>query len=236
MPLIVVINIPGKGKKPAVKHVKRSEVVERAGKSGSKNPQKASLATVPRLSIYKPAGFFYEYREYLWLTLNQIIYIANELSPCSQDIWEEHEKEHITANELAMQKMEREIRDHTGLQKIFQRRLLIPKNQHDKVMGTVVSDIGDIFIRLISEENANLDSPAIYAAIRKRIFHECSGPFYHEVERGDSLSKIARHYYGNARLWEAIYKNKENRSKIGANSDLIHPGLNLLIPKKPGGI
>lgn len=47
------------------------------------------------------------------------------------------------------------------------------------------------------------------------------------VVSGDSLSKIARHEYGDAAKWHAIYE--ANRDKI-KNPDLIYPGQVLTIP------
>ncbi len=47
------------------------------------------------------------------------------------------------------------------------------------------------------------------------------------VVSGDSLSKIAKHQYGDANKWHAIYE--ANRDKI-KNPDLIHPGQVLSIP------
>jgi nucleoid-associated protein YgaU len=47
------------------------------------------------------------------------------------------------------------------------------------------------------------------------------------VVSGDSLSKIAKHQYGDANKWHAIYE--ANRDKI-KNPDLIHPGQVLTIP------
>ncbi len=50
------------------------------------------------------------------------------------------------------------------------------------------------------------------------------------VVSGDSLSKIAQKFYGNAALWTQIYT--ANRGAIGANPNLIHAGLHLVIPGK----
>jgi nucleoid-associated protein YgaU len=47
------------------------------------------------------------------------------------------------------------------------------------------------------------------------------------VKSGDSLSKIAKHVYGDADKWHAIYE--ANRDKI-KNPDLIHPGEVLTLP------
>jgi len=47
------------------------------------------------------------------------------------------------------------------------------------------------------------------------------------VKKGDSLSKIAKQFYGDAGKWKAIHS--ANSEKI-PNPDLIHPGLELTIP------
>jgi len=47
------------------------------------------------------------------------------------------------------------------------------------------------------------------------------------VKSGDSLSKIAKHIYGDGNKWHRIYE--ANRDKI-KNPDLIHPGQELTIP------
>ena len=49
----------------------------------------------------------------------------------------------------------------------------------------------------------------------------------YEVKSGDSLSKIAKQFYGDASKWHRIYE--ANRDKI-KNPDLIHPGQELAIP------
>jgi len=52
----------------------------------------------------------------------------------------------------------------------------------------------------------------------------------HSVERGDSLWKIAKKYFGNGNKWKLIYD--ANRDVIGANPDLIKPGQVLTIPEE----
>ncbi len=49
----------------------------------------------------------------------------------------------------------------------------------------------------------------------------------HTVESGESLSKIAKHYYGNAMKYNAIFEANRN---ILNNPDMIHPGQELVIP------
>lgn len=49
----------------------------------------------------------------------------------------------------------------------------------------------------------------------------------HTVEKGESLSLIAKHHYGKASLWPRIYD--ANRDQLD-NPDLIKPGQILKIP------
>ena len=48
------------------------------------------------------------------------------------------------------------------------------------------------------------------------------------VKPGDSLSKIARLFYGDDRLWKRIYD--ANKTTIGGNPNLIYPGQRFVIP------
>jgi len=48
------------------------------------------------------------------------------------------------------------------------------------------------------------------------------------VKSGDSLSKIAKELYGDAKRWPDIYA--ANKALIGENPNLIQPGQKLIIP------
>ena len=50
---------------------------------------------------------------------------------------------------------------------------------------------------------------------------------YHTVIKGETLGKIAKHYYGKASKYKEIY---EANTDILKNPDLIHPGQELKIP------
>ncbi|MGY0407829.1 MAG: LysM peptidoglycan-binding domain-containing protein [Polaribacter sp.] len=50
---------------------------------------------------------------------------------------------------------------------------------------------------------------------------------HHTVKSGESLSKIAKHYYGNAMKYNAIFEANKNILK---SADVIHPGQELVIP------
>lgn len=54
----------------------------------------------------------------------------------------------------------------------------------------------------------------------------------HVVAGGDSLWKVAEHYYKQGKKWTVIYA--ANQKAIGANPDLIQPGHRLMIPKLGG--
>ena len=49
------------------------------------------------------------------------------------------------------------------------------------------------------------------------------------VVGGDTLSKIARKFYGNANAWNTIFQANKDQIK---NPDMIHPGQVLKIPAK----
>ena len=51
----------------------------------------------------------------------------------------------------------------------------------------------------------------------------------HVVVGGDTLSGIAKKYYGDAGKYLKIYES--NKDVIGDNPDLIKPGMELVIPK-----
>lgn len=57
------------------------------------------------------------------------------------------------------------------------------------------------------------------------------GARHHTVVRGESLSLIAKRYYGHWYKWPLIYE--ANRTTIGSNPNLIKPGQVFLIPERP---
>lgn len=52
---------------------------------------------------------------------------------------------------------------------------------------------------------------------------------FYTIVSGDSLSKIAKKYYGNANLWPTLFE--ANREVI-KNPDLIYPGQQIRVPAK----
>jgi len=56
---------------------------------------------------------------------------------------------------------------------------------------------------------------------------QTSGPREYVVKSGDSLSKIAKQFYGDASAWTKIFEANKDKIK---NPDLIHPGQHIIIP------
>ena len=55
------------------------------------------------------------------------------------------------------------------------------------------------------------------------------GKIMHKVKKGDTIYKLAKRYYGDTKLWAAIYT--ANRKKIGSNyKQKLKPGLKIAIP------
>ncbi len=73
------------------------------------------------------------------------------------------------------------------------------------------------FSNVVSGSSSTAPSPAAAAPAFKT----------YVVQKGDSLSKIAKQEYGNANDWRRIFE--ANRDII-KNPDLIHPGQTLKIP------
>lgn len=57
---------------------------------------------------------------------------------------------------------------------------------------------------------------------------EDSAENYYEIKSGDSLSKIAKEFYGNANLYNKIF---EANLEVIKDPDLIYPGQKIRIPK-----
>ena len=77
----------------------------------------------------------------------------------------------------------------------------------DKIKEIAVPDRADILANIIVDDTS--------------VYHR------HEVKSGESLSKIARHYYGDAMKYPQIC---EANRDILDNPDMIHPGQVLVLP------
>lgn len=69
----------------------------------------------------------------------------------------------------------------------------------------------------MAEKDTNSNPPAAGAALGQ----------YHEVQKGDTLSKIAEKYYGDPSLYKDIFEANKNILK---DPNKIFPGQKLRIP------
>lgn len=70
-------------------------------------------------------------------------------------------------------------------------------------------------------------TPPIPAAI-KATENVASAPQEYTIKSGDSLSKIAKQFYGDAQKWNKIY---EANKDIIKDPNMIHPNQKIKIPK-----
>ncbi|PIR52947.1 hypothetical protein COU76_04185 [Candidatus Peregrinibacteria bacterium CG10_big_fil_rev_8_21_14_0_10_49_10] len=88
----------------------------------------------------------------------------------------------------------------------------------------------------ILETNENIRNPnLIFAGQTIHLPHlgELNGTLsseFHTVASGETLSDVAKKYYGDAMLWPLLYE--ANKSLLGANPDLLSQGVTLQLPKK----
>ncbi|EDP95290.1 LysM peptidoglycan-binding domain-containing protein [Kordia algicida OT-1] len=93
-----------------------------------------------------------------------------------------------------------------------------------KVSGTAKTQYEkDIMWNKIKEAGGELpqDIEADIKVADESVYHR------HTVESGDTLGKIAKHYYGKANQYHAIFKANND---LLDNPDVIHPGQELVIP------
>lgn len=83
-----------------------------------------------------------------------------------------------------------------------------------------------------SVESTAKDAPqakADFSDVRSSVTSTADETTIYEVQSGDSLSKIAKHFYGNGNHWNAIFE--ANRDQL-TDPDHIKPGQMLKIPVK----
>lgn len=79
-------------------------------------------------------------------------------------------------------------------------------------------------------EHMSPATKADFSGVQSHVSSTVDETAIYTVEAGDNLSKIARHFYGDANAWERIYA--ANRDQL-TDPDRIKPGQMLKIPAKP---
>lgn len=173
------------GTRPSPQIVAANIVIQHARSRDAPNASRAVAYTAPVCRINQ-TGLQYEQRRssgriefrfqtgILQLILSQSIYIANNLSSCAQNIWAEHEQEHVRDNQQIMSRMDRLIRAHRDLQSILITPQWQARSTFNRVQATIQSTVGDIFLALTSDAVSNRDTTSVYTAIRDRIRRQCS--------------------------------------------------------------
>lgn len=81
---------------------------------------------------------------------------------------------------------------------------------------------------MIWNEVKRIGGGTVPADIEVSINHSVTEYYHkHTVEKGESLSKIAKEYYGDAMKYMKIF---EANKGLLSNPDVIHPGQELVIP------
>ena len=239
MPFTVAAN---QGSIPAPQVVPPATVVKRAQQGGNPNAVLGLAYTDPIITIDQTA---LQYRQRqgaagiefsfdtgtLRLTLRQDMLISNTLSICAQQKWAAHERDHVTDNQQVMTRMDAAIRADPTLQAIFLNLQWHARSAFQPTQQTIFNTISDIFRRLTAQAAAKRDSRAEYMRVHRDILQNCPESYIYEVNRGDTLSRIAEFFYGRASASQSIYR--ANQAIIGRDPNMIRPGQQLRIPRTP---
>jgi len=173
------------GTMPSHQIVAADIVVQHARSLGNPNASQALAITEPICRVDQ-TGLQYEQRQIqgriefrfltgvLQLTLRQDIFIANNISDCAQNIWLEHEQEHVRDNQGIMGRMDQAIRAHRDLQNILISPIWRPRSDFNKVQGKIQSTVDDIFREFTHEAVLSRDTSAVYSSIQDRIRRQCN--------------------------------------------------------------
>lgn len=90
-------------------------------------------------------------------------------------------------------------------------------------------DFSDVQSRVQSTAKDAPDARADFSDVQSKVTSTVDEATIYEVKSGDNLSKIAKHFYGNANAWNTIFE--ANRDQL-TDPDRIKPGQMLKIPDK----
>lgn len=238
MPLTVVAN---QGTAPTPQIVTPQVLVQKVQQGGGGANAALALAfTFPIISIdqrqlqYKQrmgasgAEFSFDTGT-LTLNLRQEMFISNALSACARGKWQAHEDDHVQDNQNVMPQMDGAIRADPVLRNVFVTPQWFPTSTFAAKQQEIHQLVGDIFRRLTSAAATARDTRAEYMRVHRDVLQNCPGPYIYEVNRGDTLSRIAEFFYGRASAWPAIQRANAQIK----NPNLIVVGWKLVIPRTP---
>ena len=231
MALVISIN---KGAIPAPHVVSPTTVVNKSGNA------RALAYTLPIITVdltgvsFKQRAatggseFAFDFGT-LKISLRQEVYIASDLTACEQRKWGDHERGHVNDNRHIMDDLETEMMKYGIMQDIFVNGSWHPRSNFNLIQTLIHEDVGNAFRALEAVKVAAHDTPAEYSRIARAILRDCPGPIRYTIQRGDTLSGIAKHYYGAASKWKKIHDI--NVGVLGTNPHMIRAGVTIVIPK-----
>lgn len=95
---------------------------------------------------------------------------------------------------------------------------------------TSKADFSDVQSGVQSTAKDAPEARADFSDVQSKVASTADETTIYEVKSGDNLSRIAKHFYGNANAWKAIFD--ANRDQL-SDPDRIKPGQMLTIPAKP---
>ncbi len=168
------------GGTPSPQFVSHDSIVQQARTMKNPQAERAAGITIPRLTVDQ-TKLEYETRKQkgqvqfrfntgtLALMLHQSVQISNDLSACAQEIWTDHELEHVGDNRDLIKRMEREIKSSKPLQDIFFVPRWRPKASFNSVQTKISTVVGDIFKGLTEDAAKKRDTESEYQRIQNRI-------------------------------------------------------------------
>jgi nucleoid-associated protein YgaU len=232
--------VVSKGTIPIAQVVTPATVVSRATAVGHPNAGSALGITIPRITI-DPTAVQYKQRVQggiqqfsfdtgtLRVELHQEVLLSSDLTVCEQRKWGAHERGHVDDNQELMDDLEAEVRQYGFFKDVFENGVWYPRTDFQLVQATVNDDIGSAFRALTEAAATHHDTIGEYRRVAREILRDCPGPINYIIQRGETLSHIALHYYGDAAKWNLIYD--ANRAVIGPSPNMIRVGLRIQIPK-----
>lgn len=127
--------------------------------------------------------------------------------------------------------MDAAIRADPTLRAIFLDQQWYPRPSFQATQQTIFNTISGIFRRLTGQAVARRDTRAEYMRVHRDVLQNCPEPYIYEVNRGDTLSRIAECFHGRVSAFLTIHR--ANLSVIGSDPNLIRPGQQLRIPRTP---
>lgn len=224
---------------PTPEKLPPNEIVAAAQASGNPSAPGALAATLSKLVIDQ-TGLHYSTRSRLGvefsfdhgtldLTLAQRILISDSLSPCASAKWAAHETLHAQDNQALVKSIESALRKSPTFRSLFITPQWFPRDSFAVIQQSIEKVVGDVFRGLVSEAVKTRDTYKEYRSVQRDILKQCSEPYEYQVEKGDNLQIIARHFYGSSASSDRIFE--ANKPALGRKDIPLRAGSKIVIPR-----